>query len=203
MRIPKAIREVLLDGGHPALDFVNTRHDWVDAAARDYWSDPAALIAWHQHVGLIDPATADAFLALAPRAASGLLTRARGAREHLHTLLSGFAAHGRAPAAELAWLDQELARLAPFHHLATTGGTVAWQAQPDPAHPASLLGPALFQAAALLTGTDPARIKECPPPDGCGWLFLDTSRNGKRTWCSMATCGNTAKVRRFRSRQRG
>ncbi|TIU06903.1 MAG: CGNR zinc finger domain-containing protein, partial [Mesorhizobium sp.] len=32
----------------------------------------------------------------------------------------------------------------------------------------------------------------------CGWLFLDTSRGGKRRWCSMRTCGNREKVSRHR-----
>jgi predicted RNA-binding Zn ribbon-like protein len=31
---------------------------------------------------------------------------------------------------------------------------------------------------------------------GCGWLFVDESRNGSRRWCSMKDCGNRAKARR-------
>ncbi len=38
--------------------------------------------------------------------------------------------------------------------------------------------------------------------DGCRWVFEDSSRAGRRRWCDMSTCGNRAKVRRFRSRQR-
>jgi predicted RNA-binding Zn ribbon-like protein len=39
------------------------------------------------------------------------------------------------------------------------------------------------------------RLRACPR---CGWLFLDTSRGGKRRWCSMRTCGNREKVSRHR-----
>ena len=39
------------------------------------------------------------------------------------------------------------------------------------------------------------RLRSCPR---CGWLFLDTSRGGKRRWCSMRTCGNREKVSRHR-----
>ncbi|RUT86510.1 MULTISPECIES: CGNR zinc finger domain-containing protein [unclassified Mesorhizobium] len=39
------------------------------------------------------------------------------------------------------------------------------------------------------------RLHSCPR---CGWLFLDTSRGGKRRWCSMRTCGNREKVSRHR-----
>jgi predicted RNA-binding Zn ribbon-like protein len=36
--------------------------------------------------------------------------------------------------------------------------------------------------------------------DGCRWVFEDTSRGGRRRWCDMTSCGNRAKVRRYRSR---
>jgi predicted RNA-binding Zn ribbon-like protein len=45
------------------------------------------------------------------------------------------------------------------------------------------------------------RLKACPE-EGCGWLFYDHSRNRSSTWCSMAVCGNRAKARAFRARQR-
>jgi predicted RNA-binding Zn ribbon-like protein len=40
------------------------------------------------------------------------------------------------------------------------------------------------------------RLRSCPR---CGWLFLDTSRGGKRRWCSMRICGNREKVSRHRA----
>jgi predicted RNA-binding Zn ribbon-like protein len=53
----------------------------------------------------------------------------------------------------------------------------------------------------LLTKGRLERLKRCPGP-GCGWLFLDHSKNGSRRWCAMATCGNRTKGRRHRARQR-
>jgi predicted RNA-binding Zn ribbon-like protein len=44
------------------------------------------------------------------------------------------------------------------------------------------------------------RVRECANHD-CGWLFLDLSRNRSRKWCDMSSCGNRAKVRRFRERE--
>ncbi|WP_446664793.1 CGNR zinc finger domain-containing protein [Flexivirga sp. B27] len=43
------------------------------------------------------------------------------------------------------------------------------------------------------------RLRNCSGPD-CPMIFLDLSRAGRRTWCSMARCGNRAKVRAFRSK---
>jgi predicted RNA-binding Zn ribbon-like protein len=38
--------------------------------------------------------------------------------------------------------------------------------------------------------------------DTCAWVFFDESRPGNRRWCDMATCGNRAKARRHRARQK-
>lgn len=46
-----------------------------------------------------------------------------------------------------------------------------------------------------------ARIR-CCADERCGRLFIDWSRNRTRRWCDMSACGNRAKVRRFRQRQR-
>lgn len=51
-----------------------------------------------------------------------------------------------------------------------------------------------------LVRTAPAgRIRNCDGP-GCVLWFLDTSRNGRRRWCSMTGCGNRAKARTHYSR---
>jgi hypothetical protein len=47
------------------------------------------------------------------------------------------------------------------------------------------------------------RLRACPPAlGGCGWLFLDHSRNGTRRWCAMDDCGARAKARRLTARRR-
>ncbi len=45
------------------------------------------------------------------------------------------------------------------------------------------------------------RIRICAN-DTCRWIFYDESRSGLRRWCDMATCGNRAKARRHREKQR-
>jgi len=50
-----------------------------------------------------------------------------------------------------------------------------------------------------LTGGHPERIRVCDS-DRCLSVFYDTSRTGRRRWCSMATCGNQAKAARHRAR---
>jgi predicted RNA-binding Zn ribbon-like protein len=60
-----------------------------------------------------------------------------------------------------------------------------------------------FLAVELLRTVDLAQVRVCPPAEGgCGWLFLDRSRNGSRRWCSMEDCGAQAKARRLNDRRR-
>nr|WP_272885753.1 CGNR zinc finger domain-containing protein [Fictibacillus marinisediminis] len=35
----------------------------------------------------------------------------------------------------------------------------------------------------------------------CGWIFIDTTRNRSRRWCSMDDCGNPEKARRHYKRK--
>ena len=53
----------------------------------------------------------------------------------------------------------------------------------------------------LLSGPLAARVRKCANPS-CAILFVDSSRSNRRRWCSMAACGNKAKVGAFRRRLR-
>lgn len=65
----------------------------------------------------------------------------------------------------------------------------------------SVLWPIARSAAELLDSDEVKLVRECPGDDGCGWLFIDTSRNHRRRWCSMDGCGNRAKARRHYERK--
>jgi predicted RNA-binding Zn ribbon-like protein len=53
-------------------------------------------------------------------------------------------------------------------------------------------------AIELILSGQRSRIRVCPE---CRMVFVDTSRPGKRRWCSSASgCGNRAKVRAHRAR---
>ena len=55
-------------------------------------------------------------------------------------------------------------------------------------------------AVDLLSGPLATRVRECAAED-CALLFVDTSRPGRRRWCSMQGCGNRAKTTTYRHRQ--
>jgi predicted RNA-binding Zn ribbon-like protein len=81
--------------------------------------------------------------------------------------------------------------------LADDGRTVTWVA--DRAVPAALATIAR-DAADLLSGPLATRVRECAAPD-CALLFVDSSRPGRRRWCSMDACGNRTKTAAYRSRR--
>jgi predicted RNA-binding Zn ribbon-like protein len=62
---------------------------------------------------------------------------------------------------------------------------------------AGLLIPVVESAAdALILGELP-RVRRCAD-QRCGRVFQDETKNGRRRWCDMATCGNRAKAARHR-----
>ena len=69
---------------------------------------------------------------------------------------------------------------------------------PDPA--SSALSAIARDAISLFTTADARRLRECASPE-CGLLFLDTSRPGRRRWCSSTACGGKARAAAYRQRR--
>ena len=67
--------------------------------------------------------------------------------------------------------------------------------------PRRALGTIALDAATMLGTDQRSRIRICAS-DTCSGRFFDRSPAGRRRWCSMRTCGNEAKARRHRQRQR-
>ncbi|WP_228989877.1 ABATE domain-containing protein [Streptomyces sp. DH8] len=78
----------------------------------------------------------------------------------------------------------------------TADGTWAWA---PGGTGAGLLSTVARDAVDLFTGAYAHRIRVCGAHD-CRLLFVDTSRPGRRRWCSMERCGNRHKVRAHRAR---
>jgi predicted RNA-binding Zn ribbon-like protein len=129
------------------------------------------------------------------------LDRVRETRSALRELWDS-QVEGRAPASgALVTLNALLDRAPRVELRATLAGVeITHDHRPDDPTGEALARTAMPLVEAIATGqTDRFRI--CAN-DGCRWVFEDSSRAGRRRWCDMTTCGNRAKVRRFRSRQR-
>ncbi|HEX5123322.1 MAG TPA: CGNR zinc finger domain-containing protein [Rhodanobacteraceae bacterium] len=191
-------------GGRLCLDFVNTRGSHFDPDAREYVGDYAGLVTWLRLCeGGLDARQAARLLASArthPRLAGEVFAKSRELRALLYRILAA-RANGNAPVrADLETFDRE-AQAALAERTLTPGEHWRWTWRDDGALELPLRI-VLASSVDLLVNDDPARLRQCPAPDGCGWLFYDTSRNATRRWCSMSMCGNGAKSRRFQRRRR-
>jgi len=201
-----------LVGGDPCLDFVNTvggRETSGAAAIRsvvrdDKLSSYDDLLAWARHAALLSEKAARELARVArrrPREASGVLARAVSSREALHRVLVSLM-RGRVPAApDLVALNAELAAVRGQERLVPGASGLQWESARPGSRLDSALEPVWRAAAALLTSGHATRLRQCGG-EGCGWIFLDRSRNHSRRWCTMEDCGNVSKVRRFRQRRR-
>ena len=80
------------------------------------------------------------------------------------------------------------------------------RAEQQPAGASAALADARRIRAALRTlaerGAHEPRVRRCADPN-CTHVFLDSTKNGRRRWCDMRTCGNRAKAARHRTKVRG
>jgi predicted RNA-binding Zn ribbon-like protein len=165
--------------------FINTAE--LETGA-DALGDPEQLAAWLREAGLAEPG--DAFDEAGRE-------RVLAVREALRSLL--LANHGKpADPESIAVLDRA-ARTARVIVAFDADGS-ARLAPAGRGVEGALAGLLAVVVRAQAEGTW-SRLKACPA-DACGWAFYDRSRNRSRTWCDMSVCGNRAKARSYRARQR-
>jgi predicted RNA-binding Zn ribbon-like protein len=183
------VTELKIVGGDPALDLANTVGD---DRVPDPLDDYAAFAAWAARIGVIDETSARRLTArAAPAAARRALSEARSLRATIDAVFRALAAGGEPPPDALARLVERAGVAVERAHLA--GRDLAWDGE-DLERP---LWPLAVSALDLLRVGPLDRLKAC---QDCPWLFLDTSRNRSRRWCSMEDCGTRVKMRRYRSK---
>jgi predicted RNA-binding Zn ribbon-like protein len=189
--------------GRVCLDFVNTVDPRVGDERQDYLTNYANLVRWSGHAHLLPEDQQAALLRAAgrhPREAAAVFARAVALRETLYRAFSASAVRLAPAAADLdairtAYIDtMAQAQLVPL----ADGFEWRWPAGSDALD--QMLWPVIRSAVELLTAPELRRVKVCPGLGDCGWLFLDTSKSGRRRWCSMEGCGSRSKMRRYYAR---
>src|SRR5438094_7688641 len=71
--------------------------------------------------------------------------------------------------------------------------------EPEVAGAVGALGRLVATLYSAMQAPDWERLKLCDS-DPCRWAFFDRSKNHSSRWCTMASCGNREKARRFRHR---
>jgi predicted RNA-binding Zn ribbon-like protein len=187
------------------LDFVNTEAVEQDDRV-DLLGSFDDLMAWYAEAGLIDAAQAKA-LTRRMHAGSGdggarALKEARQFRAMLREMVERLS-EGRTnvPQATLDHLNRSLRAREGYSEIVRTKDGYETRFRPRLDEPAHLLVAIAESAARLLSEGDLALLRKCQNPR-CSLYFYDTTKNHRRRWCSMAGCGNRAKVAAFYQRNR-
>ena len=195
-----------LVGGRLCLDFVNTVGGRSGSdITEDKLVDYSDLVAWAVHAGLVSPGEGDRLFVESerdPDIASQVFARALALREAVYQIARCAIRSIPPRPPDLERLNSELTEAFSGIRLEPGEKHYQWNWPEVGKTLDRLLWPIADSAAELLTHEDLTRLKECGGQN-CGWLFLDTSKNGRRQWCDMRDCGNLAKVRKFREKQRG
>jgi predicted RNA-binding Zn ribbon-like protein len=183
-----------LVGNALCLDFANSIDDQSDPR-HDWLAEPDGLRSWAVLAGLSRPSR---------RPTDDDVAAAVALRDAIYRVFSAVAARKRPASRDLALITATAAE--GLAAAVMTTNPVAGGASHSPTtykvewrcgDARRVLWAIADSASELLRHGPLDRIGECP---SCGWVFLDTSRNGHRRWCSMAMCGNAVKYARHQAR---
>jgi predicted RNA-binding Zn ribbon-like protein len=197
-------------GGVPCLDFVDTLAWRLTDRPVEYLGSYEDLLAWGRQAGLLAPDEMEVlsgWAATHPEQARGTMSRAVALREAVHRVFSAAIASESQDEDALSTLNRELSVALSRLRVVPTASDAyvwAWDRDGEDSGGPSLgrpLWPVARSAAELLTSAKLGRVKVCGG-EGCGWLFLDESRNASRKWCDSRDCGNRERVRQYLARKR-
>lgn len=202
MEMATSTTDMRLSGGHPALEFINTvdsrRGRWGPDLLRSF--DDLIILAGR--IGVIDAQHAGGLSQLTkeqPQEAESAFEAAIRLREATYKIFLAEDTDKAYPPEPFAIVHEIARRARAQQVILQTESGLRWQ-QPVTGL-ADLIDLFATQAADLLTERSHRRpIRECKG-DNCGWLFLDSSKSGRRLWCSEASCGTHARVKRFRNKR--
>jgi predicted RNA-binding Zn ribbon-like protein len=192
-----------LSGGNLALDFVNTLGGRTNNP-KERLPNYSALLLFAEETKTLPGMRISALVeqaARTPGQAVTVLQEAIALRSALFEIFSAVARRRVVPDKALGKLNWNLMEGASFVRLTQQGRRFEWDWSVSNQRLNAMLWPVSRAAADLLTSEDLGKLRMCAADD-CAWLFLDTTRNRKRRWCDMKTCGNRVKARRFYERAR-
>jgi predicted RNA-binding Zn ribbon-like protein len=186
------------------LDFVNT-DDARRGVRIDVLRDFDTLVRWLETAHVLDGERAAGISRRAdqqPAGAAAALVDARRIRAALRALAERGAASDKSRVDALTEINRVLGRSAGTRRVeGRDDGSFRQSFVPVGDAFAGLMIPVVESAADALIHGELARVRRCADPR-CPRVFYDSTRNGRRRWCDMATCGNRAKAARFRAREK-
>ena len=192
-----------LIGGELCLDFANTVNGHMRPSPHEYLFDYRDMLLWGRHAGVLSAEEFGELLGKAarhPGQAQAVFRQALDLRETIFRIFTALGAGSRVDENDLERLGAiwqvGQARLRLFHSV--DGFSLGWDDEPSLERLARRVA---ASAIHLLTSPQMHQVRICRG-EHCDWLFIDTSRNHLRRWCSMDECGNRAKMQRRSIKQK-
>ncbi|NCD68354.1 CGNR zinc finger domain-containing protein [Mucilaginibacter agri] len=188
-----------LDGGTPCLDFVNTGYNHEKGIIAERLHTYEDFLEFSRRLELLDDGFLDE-LRLASlqstAAAERALILARQCRQQLYELFKALAQGCLDQLDEriLIELNERFAEALQYDKLHINGGKLLVSFMPESGDLNAPLWRLLLSAHHLIREEDIHLIKQC---QRCAWLFLDRTKNHRKKWCSMESCGNSEKTKRY------
>jgi predicted RNA-binding Zn ribbon-like protein len=187
-------------GGRLCLDFANTIHDsHLPGGKLHRWHDICEFLdaASRARVHVSDAALLESYASLGVRAKSrrGDMDEALRLRAAIRHIAADLEAK-RAPRASAVAIVNRLLQEDEGCSALVPDPRTGWRLMHLPGRDSALreLIPIARSAAMLVADVSVSgRVRKCANP-ACPLLFHDDSRTRHRRWCSMAVCGNRAKV---------
>jgi predicted RNA-binding Zn ribbon-like protein len=182
------------------LDFVNCEYG---VRRYDALRDFETLVRWLESAIVLDAERAAGIRRRAqqqPAGASAALVDARRVRSALRALAERGPTSERVRSDGLAEINRVLGRSAGTRRVdLRPDGTFIRSFVPVGDAFAGLVIPIVESAADALIIGELSRVRRCAD-SRCQRVFFDNTKNGRRRWCDMATCGNRAKAARHREK---
>ena len=195
---PRPISAIRLDGGRLCIDFANSIHDRFAAIAEDYLATPERYAEWARRTGAIG-ADEEMELPQSEAARARLMADIRALRDAIFRLLAAWLDGVPAPADVLRTANEWLLKARKDQAISGDGRLVLRAARGDPSLPLKRIALDLVDTlAGARAGA--FKLRHCANQSSCGWIFADRSKNGRRRWCAMETCGTASKMAKLRRR---
>ncbi|HYO23389.1 MAG TPA: ABATE domain-containing protein [Lacipirellulaceae bacterium] len=177
-----------LAGNALALDFANSVDDRGTSRERDFLPDLVSFRAWCRKVGL----------QVADDAKDAGIVEVHDLRDAIAAVAQAAALERSPPPDALALVNRHL----PPVRLAWTAEGFALETPAQPGSVQAALATLAQNIVDLLAGPRRAQLRICERPGHCDWVFLDTTRNHSRKYCTDG-CAITERVARHTRRSRG
>lgn len=191
----------MMVGERLCMDFINTV-SWRESTEkrRDWFTSYPKLVDWSTHAEVLTIQQAQDLLSEAeenPSKAEDVLKQTIKLREVMYRMFKSISMKTPPNEQDLGRFNQSVSHYYQLLQVTKDEDQFTLRFKQTEKNLDPMLPPILQSAVDLLVSKNELeRVKQCEG-DPCGWLFFDTSRNKSRRWCSMADCGNRAKVRKF------